>query len=94
MLIIFVHCDFLLYRFAVWSRVNDVFEYLPIAAVIGDKVLCIHGGIGDSIETLDDLRGIPKPIKVCGDVTAEMSRQEKVFFIFEYESVFFCKIAS
>ena len=63
-----------------WSRANDVFEYLPIAAVVGKKILCIHGGLGNSIETLEDLRGIPKPIRVSGDLTAEAqtSRREKV----------------
>ena len=32
------------------------------------EILCIHGGIGDSIASLDDLRGIPKPIQVAGEI--------------------------
>ena len=26
--------------------VNDVFDWLPLAAVIEDKIICLHGGIG------------------------------------------------
>jgi len=62
----------------VWERVNDVFEFLPLAALVADAIFCIHGGIGDTINSLDDLRNIPKPIQVVGDVTASTARQERV----------------
>jgi len=48
----------------VWERVNECFDYLPIAGLVGQEVLCIHGGIGDSIESVGDLVGIEKPIVV------------------------------
>jgi diadenosine tetraphosphatase ApaH/serine/threonine PP2A family protein phosphatase len=48
----------------VWERVNECFDYLPIAGLIGHEVLCIHGGIGDSIDSVADLVGIEKPIVV------------------------------
>lgn len=35
--------------------------------VSAGEILCIHGGIGDSINLLDDLRGIPKPIQAGWD---------------------------
>lgn len=62
----------------VWERVNDVFEFLPIAALVEDAILCIHGGIGDSISSLNDLRGIPKPIQVVGEITASTTRQDRM----------------
>jgi len=64
--------------FAVWERVNDAFEFLPIAALVDNQVLCIHGGIGDSIHSLDDLRNIPKPIKICPEVSEETTLQDKI----------------
>ncbi|CAD7940818.1 unnamed protein product [Amoebophrya sp. A120] len=64
--------------FQVWERVNDAFEFLPIAALVDDQVLCIHGGIGDSIHSLDDLRDIPKPIKISPEITEETTRQDKI----------------
>ncbi|CAJ1439387.1 unnamed protein product [Effrenium voratum] len=62
----------------IWDRVNDVFEFLPIAAVVGGEILCIHGGIGDSISSLDDLRGIPKPIQVVGEINERTTRQDRM----------------
>lgn len=62
----------------IWERVNDVFEFLPIAALVDGAILCIHGGIGDSITTLDDLRGIPKPIQVIGEITPSTTARERM----------------
>mmetsp|Transcript_96651 Transcript_96651/g.273328 ORF Transcript_96651/g.273328 Transcript_96651/m.273328 type:complete len:199 (-) Transcript_96651:11-607(-) len=62
----------------VWERVNDVFEFLPIAALVEGAILCIHGGIGDSISSLDDLRGLPKPIQVVGEIDAATTRQDRM----------------
>jgi diadenosine tetraphosphatase ApaH/serine/threonine PP2A family protein phosphatase len=33
----------------VWRRINELFNYLPLAATIENKILCMHGGIGRSI---------------------------------------------
>lgn len=40
---------------AVWGAVNAVFDMLPVAAVIDDAVLCLHGGIGDSLHSLEQV---------------------------------------
>eukprot|EP00439_Symbiodinium_sp_Y106_P079637 s1736_g18.t1 len=62
----------------IWERVNDVFEFLPIAALVEGAILCIHGGIGDSITQLDDLRGIPKPIQVVGEINERTTRRDRM----------------
>lgn len=62
----------------IWERVNDVFEFLPIAALVEGAILCIHGGIGDCISTLDDLRGIPKPIQVVGEINASTTARDRM----------------
>ena len=35
---------------AVWERMNILFEWMPLAATIEDKILCMHGGIGGTVE--------------------------------------------
>lgn len=40
-----------------------LYLYMASGVVSAGEILCIHGGIGDSINLLDDLRGIPKPIQ-------------------------------
>ena len=43
-----------------WTYFVDVFDYLPLAAIVDSKVLCIHGGCSPEIQTLDQLRAIDR----------------------------------
>ena len=31
---------------SVFSKINEVFDYMPLAAIVEDKIICLHGGIG------------------------------------------------
>lgn len=44
----------------VWKYCCDVFDYLPLGAVIGQSILCIHGGLSPSVQTLDEVRLIDR----------------------------------
>ena len=35
--------------------INRVFVYMSLAALIGDKILCVHGGIGTKIRNIDEI---------------------------------------
>ncbi|KRX01807.1 Insulin-like growth factor binding protein, N-terminal [Pseudocohnilembus persalinus] len=39
----------------VWEFYTDVFDYIPIGAIIDQKVFCVHGGLSPSIETIDQI---------------------------------------
>lgn len=48
---------------SVFARVNTMFDYLPLAAIIEDKqvqhkVLCVHAGIGSSINKIEEIERI------------------------------------
>jgi diadenosine tetraphosphatase ApaH/serine/threonine PP2A family protein phosphatase len=43
-----------------WKFVTDVFDYLSIAAIINNRVLCIHGGMSPEIRTIDQIRTIDR----------------------------------
>eukprot|EP00826_Nyctotherus_ovalis_P013351 TRINITY_DN1359_c0_g2_i1.p1 TRINITY_DN1359_c0_g2~~TRINITY_DN1359_c0_g2_i1.p1 ORF type:complete len:624 (+),score=117.54 TRINITY_DN1359_c0_g2_i1:759-2630(+) len=47
---------------SVFQTVNDTFSWLPIAAIIEEKVLCIHAGIGPNLTKVESLLKIQRPI--------------------------------
>uniref|UniRef100_A0A6U5DHY8 protein-serine/threonine phosphatase n=1 Tax=Corethron hystrix TaxID=216773 RepID=A0A6U5DHY8_9STRA len=36
------------------------FDYLPMTAVVADKIFCLHGGLSPSIDTLDHARNLDR----------------------------------
>lgn len=48
----------------VWKMFSECFNCLPVAAVIDEKILCMHGGLSPELKRLDQIRGIPRPIDV------------------------------
>uniref|UniRef100_A0AC34GS04 Serine/threonine-protein phosphatase n=1 Tax=Panagrolaimus sp. ES5 TaxID=591445 RepID=A0AC34GS04_9BILA len=46
----------------VWYRFQDVFNWLPLTALIGKKILCMHGGLSPDLVSLDQLRNLVRPI--------------------------------
>lgn len=37
----------------VWNTFADLFDYLPLTAVVENQVFCVHGGLSPSIDSLD-----------------------------------------
>ncbi|CEI89723.1 Putative Serine/threonine-protein phosphatase [Rhizopus microsporus] len=51
----------------VWRYCCDIFDFLTLSAIIDDKVLCVHGGLSPSINTLDQIRTIDRKQEVPHD---------------------------
>ncbi|EYB83388.1 hypothetical protein Y032_0336g2880 [Ancylostoma ceylanicum] len=45
----------------VYLMLVNAFNHLPLAAVIGGRVLCMHGGLSPHIQTLTDIERIQRP---------------------------------
>eukprot|EP00274_Cyanoptyche_gloeocystis_P005471 CAMPEP_0196667730 /NCGR_PEP_ID=MMETSP1086-20130531/65242_1 /TAXON_ID=77921 /ORGANISM="Cyanoptyche gloeocystis , Strain SAG4.97" /LENGTH=506 /DNA_ID=CAMNT_0042005085 /DNA_START=1 /DNA_END=1521 /DNA_ORIENTATION=- len=43
----------------IWEIVNNVFNHMPVACMVADGILCVHGGIG-RIKSLWNVRHLPK----------------------------------
>jgi len=43
---------------SVFLRVNRLFEWLPLATVIEDKIICLHGGIGSSLHYISEIENL------------------------------------
>ncbi|KAL8564259.1 serine threonine-protein phosphatase [Nucella lapillus] len=44
----------------VWNWFMEVCDYLPITALVGGEVFCMHGGLSPSIDTLDHVRALDR----------------------------------
>jgi len=52
----------------IWKTFGDVFNYMPVSAVVDDRILCMHGGLSPELKALQQIRDIPRPKDVpdCG----------------------------
>jgi serine/threonine-protein phosphatase PP1 catalytic subunit len=53
-----------LYSISMWNHFNEVFEWMPITALINGRILCIHGGISPDLKEINDLRKITRPTDI------------------------------
>ncbi|RLO01743.1 hypothetical protein DYB28_015224, partial [Aphanomyces astaci] len=44
----------------VWRQFTEVFDYLPLTAVVENQIFCLHGGLSPSIDTLDHIRALDR----------------------------------
>jgi len=47
-----------------WKIFTDVFNCMPIAAVVADRILCMHGGISPELHDLVQISRIRRPVDV------------------------------
>lgn len=48
----------------VWKTFIDTFNTLPIAAIVANKIFCVHGGLSPSLAHMDEIRAITRPTDV------------------------------
>ncbi|XP_048131300.1 serine/threonine-protein phosphatase PP1 isozyme 3-like isoform X2 [Rhodamnia argentea] len=47
-----------------WKIFSDCFNCLPVAALIDDKILCMHGGLSPDLNNLNQIKRLPRPSDV------------------------------
>ncbi|RDW42481.1 Metallo-dependent phosphatase-like protein [Yarrowia lipolytica] len=47
-----------------WKTFVDTFNTLPIAAVVAQKIFCVHGGLSPSLSSMSEIRSIVRPTDV------------------------------
>lgn len=52
------------YNIKLWKTFTDCFNCLPIAAIIDEKIFCVHGGLSPEHTSMDQIRRIPRPTDV------------------------------
>ena len=54
---------------SVFNIINQFFEYLPLAAIIEDQIICLHGGIGANCTNISDIEAIERPLDVVHEAS-------------------------
>ena len=52
------------YNVRIWRSFTDLFNYLPVAALIDDKILCMHGGLSPELKNLQNIENITRPTEI------------------------------
>lgn len=52
------------YTVKLWKQFTECFNCLPVAALIDDKIFCMHGGLSPELTKLDQVMEIQRPTDV------------------------------
>lgn len=52
------------YSIKLWKTFTDVFNCLPLAALIEDTIFCMHGGLSPEFDSFQQIRNLPRPLDV------------------------------
>ncbi|EPR79823.1 Protein phosphatase 2A [Spraguea lophii 42_110] len=47
-----------------WKKFTDCFNCLPIAALVEDRILCMHGGISPELKKIEQIKNIRRPTDI------------------------------
>ena len=52
------------YSIKLWKIFTDCFNCLPVAAILDDKIICMHGGLSSELENVDQIKKLVRPTDV------------------------------
>ena len=52
------------YNVKMWKKFTECFNCFPVAALIEDRILCMHGGLSPDLTDLDQIRKVQRPTDV------------------------------
>ena len=44
----------------IWDTFMDLFDFLPLCALIENKILCLHGGLSPNIQTIEEINKLDR----------------------------------
>ena len=55
-------CTELYGNIAVWHLLNDIFDCLPLAAILGNKIFCCHGGLSPELSIVQKIYTLDRKV--------------------------------
>jgi serine/threonine-protein phosphatase PP1 catalytic subunit len=52
------------YNIKLWKTFTDTFNCMPVAAVVDEKIFCMHGGLSPELHSMEQVRKIMRPTDV------------------------------
>ena len=52
------------YNVRLWRNFTELFNYLPVAALIDEKILCMHGGLSPDLRNFSSINDISRPTDI------------------------------
>jgi serine/threonine-protein phosphatase PP1 catalytic subunit len=53
-----------MYDVHTWKAINDVFLWMPVAALIENRIFCVHAGISPSFHSFSDIKALKRPLDI------------------------------
>ncbi|KAH7727878.1 serine/threonine phosphatase [Aphelenchoides avenae] len=55
-----------------WQAFQDTFRWMPLSALVGGRILCMHGGISPYLNSIDQLRSVQRPNEGVGGLAMDL----------------------
>lgn len=52
------------YSIKLWKEFINLFNHFPVAALVEDRILCMHGGLSPDLKELSQINKLPRPTEV------------------------------
>ncbi|XP_068145123.1 serine/threonine-protein phosphatase PP-Y [Drosophila tropicalis] len=71
------------YNIKLWRNFTDCFNVMPVAAIVGERIFCCHGGLSPNLHQMDQIRQLRRPSEVpstgvmCDLLWADVNRSTK-----------------
>ena len=49
------------YNMKLWKQFINLFNHLPVSALIDNKILCMHGGLSPKLKSLEQIKKLTRP---------------------------------
>ena len=53
------------YNIKLWKTFTDCFKCLPVAAIVDEKIFCMHGGLSPELQNMEQIKRIMRPTGTC-----------------------------